>query len=64
MSINVKEKLIEHKITQKEFAEFIGISRIALNKSLNNSKNPKKGLINNLKMLVAEKKGQKLEIEL
>ena len=63
MEVNVKEVLKSNHITQSEFAEFIGLDRVSLNKNLNN-RTQKKGMINNLKMIVAEKRGLKIEIEL
>jgi transcriptional regulator with XRE-family HTH domain len=61
--MNVKEILKSNGITQEEFANYIGIDRVSLNKNLNNS-TQKKGMINNLKMIVAEKRGIKIEIAL
>jgi predicted XRE-type DNA-binding protein len=63
MEIEVKEVLSKNNITQQEFSDYLGITRVALNKSLNHSKQ-KRGLINNLKMFIAEKRGLKINVEL
>jgi DNA-binding Xre family transcriptional regulator len=59
--MDFKEKLTSNNITQQEFADYIGIDRVSLNKNLNQGKQ-KKGMINNLKMIIAEKRGVKLDI--
>lgn len=61
--LEIKQILKNNKITQDEFAQYLGLSREGLNKSLNHGKQ-KKGLVNNLKMMVAEKRGVKLDISL
>jgi predicted DNA-binding protein (UPF0251 family) len=59
----IKDILKYNDIDQKEFAEYLGISRVGLNKNLNHSKQ-KRGLINNLKFLIAEKRGFKIDVDL
>ena len=61
--MEIKQILKDNKITQDEFAQYVGLTRVGLNKSLNHGEQ-KQGLINNLKMMVAEKRGIKLEIKL
>lgn len=63
MNINVKDALSKNGITQKKFAEYLGISREGLNKSLNHAKQ-KKSLVNNLMFLVAEERGLKIQVDL
>ena len=61
--MEIKQILKNNSITQDEFAEYLGLDRVSLNKNLNHGKQ-RKGMINNLKMLVAEKRGIKFEIAL
>ena len=61
--MNIKEILKAHKITQEEFAEYLGMTREGLNMKLNRDE-PSKSIINNLKFLVAEKRGVKITVDL
>jgi len=61
--MNIKEILKAHKITQEEFAEYLGMTREGLNMKLNRDE-PSKSIINNLKFLVAEKRGVKIIVDL
>ena len=61
--MNIKEILKAHKITQEEFAEYLGMTREGLNMKLNRDE-PSQSIINNLKFLIAEKRGVKITVDL
>jgi len=61
--MNIKEILKQHKITQEEFAEYLGMTREGLNMKLNRDE-PSQSIINNLKFLIAEKRGVKITVDL
>jgi len=61
--MNIKEILKVHKITQEEFANYLGMTREGLNMKLNRDE-PSQSIINNLKFLIAEKRGVKITVDL
>ena len=61
--MDIKQILKNNKITQEELALYVGMTREALNINLNKGE-PKKGLVNNVKLLVLEKKGIKFDVDL
>jgi len=63
VEININEILKKNNITQKEFAEYLGMTREALNTNINHGKQ-RNGMINNLKLFVAKKRGIIFDIEI
>lgn len=61
--MEIKEILKANRITQEELANYLGITRTALNISLNHG-NQKRSVLNNLKFLVAERRGLRFDIDL
>ena len=61
--MNIKEILKANRITQEEFADYLGMTRGGLNLKINRDK-PSQSIINNLKFLVAEKRGIKIAVNL
>jgi len=59
--MDIKKLLKDNSITQAEFANYIDMSRIGLNKTLNN-KRKEKLLLNSVKILLAEKQGVQFDI--
>jgi len=59
--MDIKKLLRDNSITQAEFADYIDMSRIGLNKTLNN-KRKEKLLLNSVKILLAEKQGVQFDI--
>jgi len=59
--MDIKKLLKDNNITQSEFADYIDMSRIGLNKTLNN-KRKEKLLLNSVKILLAEKQGVQFDI--
>ncbi len=59
--MDIKKLLKDNSITQAEFADYIDMSRIGLNKTLNN-KRKEKLLLNSVKILLAEKQGVQFDI--
>jgi len=59
--MDIKKLLKDNSITQAEFANYIDMSRIGLNKTLN-SKRKEKLLLNSVKILLAEKQGVQFDI--
>lgn len=59
--MDIKKLLKDNSITQAEFADYIDMSRIGLNKTLNN-KRKEKLLLNSVKILLAEKQGVEFDI--
>lgn len=59
--MDIKKLLKDNSITQAEFADYIDMSRIGLNKTLNN-KRKEKLLLNSIKILLAEKQGVEFDI--
>jgi transcriptional regulator with XRE-family HTH domain len=59
--MDIKKLLKDNSITQAEFANYIDMSRIGLNKTLNN-KRKEKLLLNSIKILLAEKQGVQFDI--
>jgi len=59
--MDIKKLLKDNSITQAEFADYIDMSRIGLNKTLNN-KRKEKLLLNSVKILLAEKQGVEFNI--
>jgi transcriptional regulator with XRE-family HTH domain len=59
--MDIKKLLKDNNITQSEFADYIDMSRIGLNKTLNN-KRKEKLLLNSVKILLAEKQGVQFNI--
>ena len=59
--MDIKKLLKDNNITQSEFADYIDMSRIGLNKTLNN-KRKEKLLLNSVKILLAEKQGVEFNI--
>ena len=59
--MDIKKLLKDNSITQAEFADYIDMSRIGLNKTLNN-KRKEKLLLNSIKILLAEKQGVEFNI--
>ena len=59
--MDIKKLLKDNNITQSEFADYIDMSRIGLNKTLNN-KRKEKLLLNSIKILLAEKQGVEFDI--
>mgnify|MGYP003660086928 CR=1 FL=1 len=56
--LEIKQILKDNKITQEEFAQYVGLSRVGLNKNLNHGQQ-KEGLIKNLNQMIEEKKKKK-----
>lgn len=61
--MQIKELLDKNKITQEDFAKYLGMSRVGLNKKINHGK-PKQYILDSLKMYVARKRGIKFDISL
>jgi transcriptional regulator with XRE-family HTH domain len=59
--MDIKKLLKDNNITHSEFADYIDMSRIGLNKTLNN-KRKEKLLLNSVKILLAEKQGVQFDI--
>jgi len=59
--MDIKKLLKDNSITQAEFADYIDMSRIGLNKTLNNNRKEKL-LLNSIKILLAEKQGVQFDI--
>lgn len=59
--MDIKKLLKDNSITQAEFADYIDMSRIGLNKTLNNNRKEKL-LLNSVKILLAEKQGVQFDI--
>jgi len=59
--MEIKQILKDNNITQDEFASYIEMSRVGLNKTLNNNRKTKL-LLNSLKVLLAEKQGVEFNI--
>ena len=62
--MNIKQILKENKITQEEFAVYIGMTREGLNMKLNREGDVEKPIIDSLKLLVMEKRGLTIDIKL
>ena len=62
--MNIKQVLKENKITQEEFAKYIGMTREGLNIKLNRESEIKKPIIHSLKLMVMEKRGLKIDLKL
>ena len=62
--MNIKQILKENKITQEEFAVYIGMTREGLNMKLNREGEIEKPIIDSLKLLVMEKRGLTIDIKL
>jgi DNA-binding transcriptional regulator YiaG len=62
--MNIKEILKANKITQEEFAKYIGMTREGLNMKLNRECEIEKPILDSLKLLIMEKRGLKIEINL
>lgn len=61
--MDIKQILKDNSITQDEFADYVGLSRVGLNKNLNHG-TQSKSLKNNLKMMIAEKRGIVIDVNL
>lgn len=59
--MDIKEVLKINKITQQEFADFMGYSRQSLSGTLRDGKE-RKSLINNLKLILLEKRGVSIDL--
>jgi transcriptional regulator with XRE-family HTH domain len=59
--MDIKEVLKTNKITQQEFADFMGYSRQSLSGTLRDGKE-RKSLINNLKLILLEKRGVSIDL--
>lgn len=53
----LKERLKENQITQEEFASYLDMTRVGLNKTLNHGRRVPKSFLDSLKLLIAEKRG-------
>ena len=61
--MDIKQTLKDNKITQEEFAKYLGIDRVNLNINLNHGKQ-KQSIIDSLKIFIMEKRGIKIDITL
>ena len=61
--MDIKQTLKDNKITQEEFANYLGIDRVNLNINLNHGKQ-KQSIIDSLKIFIMEKRGIKIDITL
>ena len=61
--MDIKQTLKDNKITQEEFANYLGIDRVNLNINLNHGKQ-KQSIIDSLKIFIMEKRGVKIDITL
>jgi transcriptional regulator with XRE-family HTH domain len=59
--MDIKEVVKTNKITQQEFADFMGYSRQSLSGTLRDGKE-RKSLINNLKLILLEKRGVSIDL--
>ena len=62
--MNIKQILKENKITQEEFAVYIGMTREGLNMKLNREGEIEKPIIDSLKLLVMEKRKLTIDVKL
>lgn len=62
--MNIKQILKDNKITQEEFANYIGMTREGLNMKLNRDSKIDKPIIDSLKLMVMEKRGLKINIDI
>lgn len=61
--MEIKEILDKNNITQEDFAKYLGMSRVGLNKNINHAK-PKQSILDSLKLFVARKRGIEFDIVL
>ena len=59
--MDIKEVLKANKISQQEFADFMGYTRQSLHYTLTNNKE-RKSLMNNLKLILLEKRGVSIDL--
>jgi transcriptional regulator with XRE-family HTH domain len=64
MEIKVKEILKKNNSTQEDFANYLGLDRVSLNKNINHAKKTRQSMIDSLKMFIAQKRGIRFEIDL
>ena len=61
--MDIKQTLKDNKITQEEFALYLGLTRENFNIYLNHGKQ-KQSIIDSLKIFIMEKRGIKIDITL
>lgn len=58
--MNIKQILKDNGISQEEYASRIGLSRTAINLSLNGEGKQRRSDLDTLKLMIAEKRGVKI----
>lgn len=61
--MDIKAILKQHKITQQDFANYLGLTREGLNMKINRGE-PSQSIVDSLKFIVAEKRGFKIDVNL